>query len=49
MKEKLVEYLKSDTYLYAPLEDIQHRNDFAVKTVISPPRSTVPDPIPSHI
>ncbi|KNA12340.1 hypothetical protein SOVF_126840 [Spinacia oleracea] len=36
--EKLEEYLKSDTYLYTPLEGTQHRDSFAVKTVIPPPR-----------
>lgn len=38
--EKLEEYLKSDTYLYTPLEGTQHRDSFAVKTVIPPPRGT---------
>ncbi|CAO2823037.1 unnamed protein product [Amaranthus hypochondriacus] len=37
-KDKLVGYLKSDTYMYAPLECTQHHDDIAVKTVISPTR-----------
>lgn len=37
-----MEYLKSDTYLYAPLEGTQGRDDFAIKKIISPQRGTVP-------
>lgn len=37
-----MEYLKSDTYMYAPLEGTQHRDDFAIKNIISPQRGKVP-------
>ncbi|XP_021731427.1 uncharacterized protein LOC110698322 [Chenopodium quinoa] len=38
MKERLVEYLKSDTYLYTPLESTRHCDNIAEKSVISSPR-----------
>lgn len=38
LKEKLVEYLKSDTYLYAPLGETKPPKHFAAKTVIYPPK-----------
>ncbi|XP_074269233.1 uncharacterized protein LOC141592452 isoform X2 [Silene latifolia] len=38
LKEKLMKYLKSDTYMYAPLEDVGHRDQVLVKNVISSPR-----------
>lgn len=37
VKEKLEDYLKSDTYLYAPLEGSQQSDNVAAKTIISPP------------
>ncbi|KAK9705780.1 hypothetical protein RND81_07G081200 [Saponaria officinalis] len=38
LKDKVVKYLKSDAYLYAPLGDIRHRYNALVKNVISSPR-----------
>lgn len=35
-REKVVDYLKSDTYLYAPFGDTKSSDHFAAKNVISP-------------
>jgi len=40
-REKVVDYLKSDTYLYAPLGDTKSSDHFAAKNVISPRKGRV--------
>ncbi|KAH9613154.1 hypothetical protein KSS87_008853, partial [Heliosperma pusillum] len=39
VEEKLMKYLKSDTYLYAPLGNVRHCDNVLVKNVIFSPRA----------